>query len=153
MVVEVKQRKILGFQVRQSPATGHLAAIARKKYGKRASYRKQGIDQLLSDIKNLVPQNVQIDSDEDILYPPAIQQHLPQANHTTFKGDYPRSYGQGELKQNPRDPLFYINHTFAMCRANLSRLIRRTWSTTKKPERLTDALNIYVYYHNTFLTT
>ena len=37
--VSKKERKILGIEVSQMPATGHLAAISRKKYGKRADNR------------------------------------------------------------------------------------------------------------------
>jgi len=57
--------------------------------------------------------------------------------------------GQGELKKATFDPIFSINHTFAMMRANISRLIRKTWNTTKKVEGLIDHLNIYVWMHNT----
>jgi hypothetical protein len=59
--------------------------------------------------------------------------------------------GQGELKKTTHDPLFAINHTLAMLRANINRLIRRTWCTTKKPERLIDHLWIYIRYHNTLI--
>ena len=43
---------------------------------------------------------------------------------------------QGELKKRGKDPLFYINHTLAMLRANVNRLIRKTWCTTKDPAQL-----------------
>ena len=39
VAVSKKERKILGIEVSQMPATGHLAAISRKKYGKRADNR------------------------------------------------------------------------------------------------------------------
>ena len=47
------------------------------------------------------------------------------------------------------DPIFSINHTFAMMRANISRLIRKTWNTTKNVESLINHLHIYVWMHNT----
>ena len=56
--------------------------------------------------------------------------------------------GQGELKKVGKDPLFHINHTLAMLRANINRLFRRTWCTTKDPERLKDHLAIYTWVHN-----
>ena len=46
------------------------------------------------------------------------------------------------------DPLFALNHTAAMFRANVNRLIRRTWCTTKKRERLADHLTLYMAHHN-----
>ena len=48
--------------------------------------------------------------------------------------------GQGELKKAGKDPLFCINHTFAMLRANINRLIRKTWCTTKDPAMLMHCL-------------
>ena len=35
-----------------------------------------------------------------------------------------------------------------MLRANISRLIRKTWNTTKRIDRLLDHLMIYVVSHN-----
>ncbi len=45
-----------------------------------------------------------------------------------------------------------LNHTCAMLRANINRLIRRSWSTTKNAENLAHHLTIYVNYHNECLT-
>jgi hypothetical protein len=59
--------------------------------------------------------------------------------------------GQGELKKVGRDPLFSLNHTCAMLRANLNRLFRRTWCTTKRIDRLEAHLWIYVRFHNEVL--
>ena len=56
--------------------------------------------------------------------------------------------GQGELKKQGWDPIFNLNHTAAMFRANMSRLIRRTWCTTKKLSSLRDHLSLYTTYHN-----
>ena len=152
MVVSNNTRKILGFRVKSSPATGHLAKIARAKYGIRPDKHREGIIETLQQIKPLVNSSMQIDSDQHLLYPAPIKKFFPDSTPNKHKGDKPKSYGQGELKQVPWDPLFYINHTFAMLRAGISRLIRRSWNTTKKVERLIDAINIYVYYHNTVLT-
>ena len=56
--------------------------------------------------------------------------------------------GQGELKKIGFDPLFDLNHTAAMIRANINRLFRRTWCTTKRADRLEAHLELYVQYHN-----
>jgi len=62
------------------------------------------------------------------------------------------STGQGELKKLVYDPIFSLNHTCAMLRANLNRLFRKTWCTTKTVQGLVDPLSIHVRYHNTRLT-
>lgn len=46
------------------------------------------------------------------------------------------------------DPIFSINHSLASLRANINRLIRQTWCTTKRPDRLAAHLHLYVSYHN-----
>jgi hypothetical protein len=56
--------------------------------------------------------------------------------------------GQEELKKIGKDPLFSLNHTCAMFRAHVSRLIRHTWNTTKKLENLEYHLSIYMNLHN-----
>jgi hypothetical protein len=38
-----------------------------------------------------------------------------------------------------------------MLRANINRLFRRTWCTTKKPERLEQHLAVYMDFHNRVL--
>jgi len=56
--------------------------------------------------------------------------------------------GQGEMKEGGNDPLFCINHQLAMLRARISRLVRRSWTTTKKIECLEAHLALMVEYYN-----
>jgi hypothetical protein len=91
-------------------------------------------------------------SDSNPRYPRYVHRYFPKARHDTVEGKRGCVTGQGELKRGRFDPLFALNHTFAMLRANLSRLVRKTWCTTKKAEALADHLAIYVQYHNTELT-
>jgi transposase-like protein len=148
LAVEQKSRRILGFEVARMPAKGLLARISRKKYGKRKDERKQARDRLLRKIKPLVAARALIKSDESFHYPLDVRRFFPLAEHRTFKGRRACVVGQGELKRIGFDPIFSINHTFAMLRANVNRLARRTWCTTKKPERLAAHLQLYALYHN-----
>ena len=50
--------------------------------------------------------------------------------------------------KNPHDPLAQINFICAKLRADLSRLARRTWTTTKKAENLQAHLDLYIAFHN-----
>jgi hypothetical protein len=52
------------------------------------------------------------------------------------------------LKKIGRDPLFAVNHTAAMIRDHVSRLVRKTWCTTKKRARLRGHLLLYAVWHN-----
>ncbi|MFW7381958.1 MAG: hypothetical protein ACOH5I_24335 [Oligoflexus sp.] len=92
--------------------------------------------------------SVCIKSDESQHYPQPIKSFFPQARHQSYKGRRACVVGQGELKRGGFDPLFSLNHTYAMIRDNLKRLSRRTWATTKRPDRLQDLLFLYAYFHN-----
>ena len=148
MAVEKSTRKILGFEVSQMPAKGHLAKIARKKYGYRRDDRWKGRRRLFLKLKPQLSEFAEIFSDQSPHFPEDVKRFFPNAFHRTTKGRRGCVVGQGELKAGGFDPIFSLNHTFAMLRANINRLVRKTWCTTKKIERLRDHIDIYVCYHN-----
>ena len=148
LAVERNSRRVLGFEVSRMPAKGLLAAISRKKYGPRADERPRGRRQLLGSIGKLLSTNPVIMSDDSPHYPNDVKRFFPQAQHIVKKGGRGAITGQGELKKLGFDPLFSINHTFAKCRADVNRLFRKTWCTTKKPECLKLHLAIMIVIHN-----
>lgn len=152
MAVSKNERKILGCQVSVMPATGHLSEISRKKYGKRPDDRRKGMRALFDHLAMHLNQKINIESDECPYYAPIVKQCFPQASYVQHKGKKGSVSGQGELKKTQFDPLFSINHTFAMLRYGISRLIRRTWNITKKISALEDHLSIYIWYHNSIIT-
>jgi hypothetical protein len=148
LAVEEKTRRILGFEVSEMPAKGLLARISRKKYGVRKDLRPEGRRKLFQTLKAIVHENSQIKSDENPHYPKDVKRHFPKAQHLTFKGKRGAVVGQGELKKIGFDPLFSLNHTCAVLRERVNRLKRRTWSTTKKPERLRLHMALVALHHN-----
>ena len=146
------QRKILGFEVSSMPAKGPLAEIGRKKYGFRPDHRSRALKALLGRIRPVVSERAVVLSDQNPRYPGPVARLFPNARHETVKGRRGCVTGQGELKRGGFDPLFSLNHTCAMLRANVNRLFRRTWCTTKKAEALAHHLAIYADYHNSVLT-
>ena len=152
LAVDTQRRKFLGFEVSQMPASGLLAKKALKKYGFRRDERARGLDSLLRFIQPAVSPQALIESDQKPLYPPLVKKHFPDSPHVSHPGRRGCVVGQGELKRGGYDPLFVLNHTCAMIRANVNRLFRRTWCTTKKRERLVEHLILYVNFHNQVLT-
>ena len=148
MAVEKTSRRILGFEVSQMPAKGLLAKRSIKKYGYRKDMRARGRDLLFEAIKEKVLPTATIESDESPHNPKSVKRWFPKATHLTTPGRRGCVVGQGELKAEGFDPLFSLNHTFAMLRANINRLFRRTWCTTKLPSRLAAHIRIYLHYHN-----
>lgn len=142
------KRRILGLRVARMRAKGHLAKIARKKYGVRPDERAEKRAELFTELKEILHPSVILKSDMNPHYGPDVEAHFPEATHVTFKGRRGRVVGQGELKRGGFDPLFTLNHTAAMLRANINRLFRRTWCTTKKPEMLELHLALYAINHN-----
>ena len=152
LAVESGTRRILGAEVSSMPANGHLAERSREKYGRRRDRRKKAREKLFSQIQCLVHSDAIFKSDEHPHYPSSVKKYFPQAKHVFYKSRRAASSGQGELKKGGFDPLFSLNHTCAMLRANINRLIRKTWCTTKRADRLRAHLMIYAHYHNLNLT-
>lgn len=143
--------QIIDLEVSVIPAFGHLAKIARQKYGPRPNLRKGGIQTLFKRMSPFIHPQAIFKTDKDTLYPSLIKKYYPKVEHVQYKGAKGCVAGQGELKRLGFDPLFCINHTFALLRANINRLFRRTWCTTKKKERLYYHLSLYRHFHNTIL--
>jgi len=151
IAVDTQTRKILGLRVAQIPAFGHLASLARQKYGKRVSTHQKELDTFLEKLTPYIHSKAIIRTDEHKTYPDLVKRHFPNAEHQRFKGGRGCVAGQGELKKLHRDPLFILNHTCAMLRDNIARLIRKSWCLTKSPVMLQYHLDLYMKYHNTEL--
>jgi transposase-like protein len=150
LAVDPKTYQILSFQVSAMPARGLLAKVSREKYGYRKDERAQGWNQMFTELQPFVEANAVWKSDDNPHYPRHLKKLFPKALHKPSKGGRGYHLGQGELKIG-YDPLFAINHACAMLRANLSRLVRRTWTTTKNRQGLIDHLSIFVPYYNQVL--
>ncbi len=151
IAVDEKTRRILATEVSRIPSFGHLAKISLKKYGKRKDEHFDGLTRVFKKIAPIVSDEVVVKSDELTRYSGFISSFLPGAKHLTFKSERGCVAGQGELKKVKFDPLFTINHTCALLRGSINRLIRKTWCTTQDPNRLKEHLEIFVYYYNEFI--
>jgi len=147
-LVVTKQRVILGSVVSQMAAKGLLSSISIKKYGYRPDRRRKGFRLLFTRLEKVIHQAALFESDQNPTYPKTLKEIFPNSRHLTTKGQRGCIVGQGELKKIAWDPLFSLNHTAAMFRANINRLFRQTWCTTKKPTALQDHIDLYTDYHN-----
>ncbi|MBM4251864.1 MAG: IS1 family transposase [Deltaproteobacteria bacterium] len=142
-------REILSVDATTMAASGRLAKIARKRYGKRHDHRRHSMRKVLSEVARLCPTVKTLKSDKCTRYPVMVRDIFRgKATHTTYKGRRGCVVGQGELKRGARDPLFPLNHTCAMFRDRIKRLARKTWCTTKKIVNLQHLLNLYAWWHN-----
>ncbi|WP_146037749.1 IS1 family transposase [Halobacteriovorax sp. DA5] len=148
LAVDKKTRLILGAEVSQIPAFGHLAKKSRKKYGYRPSFHEVGLTQLFEKIYKTIDIDATVSSDMFKTYPKFISKYLSSCTYKTYEGGRSCVAGQGELKKKGYDPLFILNHTCAMFRDSINRLVRKTWCSTKSPRRLQQHLNIFISYYN-----
>ncbi len=148
IAVESGSRFILGFDCAQIAAKGLLAEKSIQKYGKRKSFKRKSIKDVLTHIKPSLKPAPIFRTDESPHYPSLIKSVYPNSKHYAYRGKRGCVVGQGELKKTEHDPLFSINHTCATYRGNTSRLIRRTWCTTKKIERLKLHMAMTSVWHN-----
>ena len=151
IAVEDKTRKILAIAVGKIPAKGKLVHIARKKYGPRPCERSKCLTKFFKDLKPCLAPTGLVKTDQSKAYPPYIRAYLPTWTHAATPGRRGCVVGQGELKEGVWDPLFSLNHSYAMFRDGLKRLARRTWCTTKKIEYLELALHMYAWFHNLYV--
>ena len=151
LMVESGSRRILGFEVAKMPAKGLLSKAGLKKYGRRADERSAKRKLLFEKTRPLIHPEALIKSDQNPYYRRDVKRYFPAATHKAYKGQRGSIVGQGELKKIRFDPLFSLNHTCAMLRANINRLFRKTWCTTKISTRLKLHLAIYAVYHNNTL--
>ncbi len=152
LFVENKTRKVLGYTVSSIGAKGLLAKRSVKKYGKRRNNSFKNRKKLFKALKPYINEEAVIHSDESPHYLKPLEEFFPKAVHKKYKSLRSCVTGQGELKKARFDPLFSINHTFAMLRANINRLFRKSWCTTKKLKALDDHIALYVDFHNQVLT-
>ena len=148
LAVESKTRFILGMTVSSMACKGPLAKESLEIYGKRTDERSANRAKLFKQLKNNIHTKAIIKSDLNPHYDKDVKKYFPDSKYLQYKGRKGCVVGQGEIKAVKNDPLFSLNHTAAMLRANLNRLFRRTWNTTKKADRLMYHLAIYSWYHN-----
>ena len=151
MAVEQQSRWIIGLRVSSMAAKGLIAKDSVKKYGIRKDTRRKNRDELFEEIKVYIDPKAKIQSDKNPHYWPEVKKHFPEAEYETHLSRRAAVVGQGELKKGGFDPLFSLNHTYAMLRANINRLLRKTWCTTKIPKRLGYHIAMYSLYHNVIL--
>jgi len=112
----------------------------------------EGLSRLFSKIKPTITLETEFCSDMNPSYRPILEYHFPTAKYIQHKSRGGCVTAQGELKKVEFDPIFSLNHTLAMMRANMNRLVRRTWCTSKTIQGLREHLHLYMHYHNEYLT-
>lgn len=145
IAMDEKSGNILSTCVAQIPAKGPLAAFSRKKYGWRPNHAPRARRSVLRVVAAVSPKTIVTDSHS--AYPALMGILLPEASHVRAPAEA-RKFRPDRGRRNVADALFRLSHTEAKLRQDLSRLLRKSWVTTKLPQRLQAHLDLYVTYHN-----
>jgi transposase-like protein len=141
--------KLLVAEVAEMPAKGRLALISRTKYGAREDLREPAMEKCFDQIKGLRP--LKIVSDAKPSYKKYVDRYFPKVAyeiHNQAEKERKRDRLHENYQKKAYDPLFPINQRFAKLRADIRRLTRRSWCTTKLKENLQKHLELYRVYNN-----
>jgi hypothetical protein len=116
--------------------------VREQKFGRRKSGSREAVEECVDTLAKVMFRSafVQIRTDHKVTYPPILRRQfgsrlIHQRHSSKDKRDY-------------RNPLFPINHTLAMMRDGISRLVRRSWGASKLRERLEDHAWIWTTWRN-----
>jgi YD repeat-containing protein len=124
------------------PAEKRMKLELEKARGVRRSESKQAVAKVLEQLETALPANgpVDVSSDSKATYPKLLAQRFgARVRHVRMPSN---------RKTAVFDPLFPVNHTLAMARDALSRLVRQTWAASKRRSWLERHLWIWVAWRN-----
>lgn len=131
------------------PARGGLSALDRerkeareRKFGRRVSESNRAVENCLLRLKSAHTKAAPLElvTDRKTAYPPLVRKHFARG------GAFVRV--DSSETRNTLNPLFPINHSLAMLRDHVSRLVRRSWCASKLRARLDLHLWIYAAWRN-----
>jgi hypothetical protein len=149
VLIERKSLFVLHAAVAPLACRGRLSARDRHRklererlHGKRRSGSRAAVRSCFEALRaaHEPRRRVHVETDQKHSYGALLEQVFAgRADHETYSS---------RLARNRRNPLFQINHTLAMLRDGVSRLVRRTWAASKKRERLERHLWIWIAWRN-----
>jgi hypothetical protein len=119
-----------------------LARIEALEGGKRCSQSREKVAECFEALNGVTASAaiVRVSTDEKHTYRGLLRKTFGERlEHDTTNSKLARTYSS---------PLFVVNHTLAMLRDGLSRLVRRNWGASKKREKLERHLWIYIAWRN-----
>ena len=142
LAVRAKNGDIIDAQVALMRCKGKLAPISRAKYPYwNRDNRNSTTQRVMRSVKKVSKKFITVACDAKRVYPSLVQKIIPNAEVLQFASR------KSMIKD---DPLFRLNHTAAKVRADLSRMRRKTWATTKRLENLQKHLYIYIAWNNKY---
>ena len=137
-IVHLETASLASRKARSSRPDEDRGSSTRRRSGSNAAVRSC-FEQLAASLRP--DTDVVIQTDRKVTYPILLRAALPGRRLRHERNSSTR-------KRDTRNPLFPINHTLAMLRDGVSRLVRRTWAHAKLAKRLEIHLWIYAAWRN-----
>jgi transposase-like protein len=137
VLIERSSYFILDLETAPLPCRGGLSKADRlrkeereRRFGRRKSGSRGAVERCFDTLANLLAPSsaVRVQTDRKVTYAPILERG--------FGGRLVHERYSSKEKRDYKNPLFPINHTLAMMRDGISRLVRRTWAASKLRERL-----------------
>ncbi len=149
VLIERKSYFVVDLKTAALPARGGLRKgnKERKKarerlHGRRRSGSVKAVESCIRTLSEMRRQEapIRVQTDCKKTYPSILKRHFrARVFHERHPSTAPRNYA---------NPLFPINHTLALMRDGISRLVRRTWAASKLKERLERHAWIWAVWRN-----
>jgi hypothetical protein len=137
ILIERSSYFVLDLSTARLPCRGGLSKLDRarkeereERFGKRKSGSCEAVERCFDTLASSASRFslVRVQTDKKATYGPLLEKRFGRRlDHERYSSREKRDY---------RNPLFPINHTLAMMRDGISRLVRRTWGASKLRERL-----------------
>ena len=137
VLIERSSYFILDLETAPLPCRGGLSKADRlckeereQALGRRRSGSREAVERCFDTLSNLLTRSAvaRVQTDRKTAYIPILERR--------FGGRLAHQRYSSKEKRDYKNPLFPINHTLAMMRDGISRLVRRTWAASKMRERL-----------------
>ena len=149
VLIETHSYFVLDVQVGTLPCRGKLKPFEQQRKlererveGKRISQSRQAVQACFRTLERVLPPKTQVvvATDKKSSYAKILRERLgARVIHARHSSKGPRNYF---------NRLFPINHTLAMLRDGLSRLVRRNWAGSKKRKWLERHAWVWIAYRN-----
>ena len=149
-LVDASRFFVVGVEPDTLPARGHLRlrdrerklALERKR-GRRRNHSNRAVGRVLATWAraHAADRTPYLITDRKSTYARQFMKAFPERGRRHVRVDSKASRTRG-------NPLFPVNHTLAMARDQVSRLVRRSWGASKCRHRLRDHLWIWVAWRN-----
>ena len=146
VLIQRRSLLVVDLAVAPLPCRGGLGPADRARkarrealHGKRRSGSRTAVEACLATLADAGGRG-RLETDAKPAYVASVRRVLAgRVSHTVHRGQGRRDRGH---------PLFHVNHTLAMLRDGVSRLVRRSWAASKRASRLERHLWVWVAWRN-----